>query len=56
MVLAYIEVILTALHAAPMDGVNRTIVIASQTIGTTAVMLPVWWLFFYIVDRTFPST
>ena len=46
------KIVLSSLHRAPMDGMLRTVVITSQTIGTTAIMLPVWWQSFYIIDRT----
>ena len=52
MVLASIEIILSALHVAPMNGMGRTIVVARQAVGTLSVMLPDGWLAGDVVDRT----
>ncbi len=45
------KIVLSSLHLTPMDGMLRTVMITSQTVGTTAIMLPVWWQSFYIIHR-----
>ena len=47
--------VLPSLHFSPMDSMLRTVVITSQTIGTTAIVLPAWWQSLYIVHRTDPG-
>ena len=35
-----------------MDSVRGTVVVAGQTVGATAIVLPAWWYSFDVVHRT----